>query len=108
MNELASQRCFHHAEREAAARCTECGRFFCRECAVEHEDRILCAPCLRKAVRAGPARRRRFVPFLRLLQCALGILTAWLFFYVAGEALLAIQRSVREAERQAETWLEDR
>ncbi len=102
MSELAARRCFHHPGREAAARCTQCGRFFCRECAVEHEDRILCAPCLRKLVRAEPERREALALGARIFQCALGILAAWFLFYVFGEAFLAFRRRLRErAERDA-------
>ena len=102
MSELAARRCFHHAGREAAARCTECGRFFCRECAVEHEDRILCAPCLRKLIRVEPRRRTILALGLRLLECALGILAAWFFFYLFGEAFLSFRRRLREKLQEFE------
>ena len=46
--DLSLQRCRNHAEREAVARCPGCGHHFCRECVTEHDDRILCAACLRK------------------------------------------------------------
>jgi hypothetical protein len=55
---LRQRRCDNHPQREASARCPECGRFFCRECITEHDDRVLCASCLAKlSVRkiAGPA-----------------------------------------------------
>jgi hypothetical protein len=45
---LRQQRCANHPRREASARCPECGRFFCRECITEHDDRVLCASCLAK------------------------------------------------------------
>jgi hypothetical protein len=43
---LRQRRCDNHPQREASARCPECGRFFCRECITEHDDRVLCASCL--------------------------------------------------------------
>ena len=36
MSNLIHQRCSNHPGREAAVRCPECGRFFCRECVTEH------------------------------------------------------------------------
>jgi hypothetical protein len=45
---LRQRRCQNHPQREASARCPECGKFFCRECITEHDDRVLCASCLAK------------------------------------------------------------
>ena len=45
---LRQRRCDNHPGREASARCPECGKFFCRECITEHDDRVLCASCLAK------------------------------------------------------------
>lgn len=88
----AGQRCANHPGREAAARCPECRSFFCRECVTEHEDRVLCAACIRKLTTARAARRR---PLLRRLAAvvpvALGLLTAWLFFYLLGRGLFLQQ-----------------
>jgi hypothetical protein len=46
MTAVAHQRCLHHHEREAVARCPECGHYFCRECITEHDERVICASCL--------------------------------------------------------------
>ncbi len=59
MTELWTQRCQFHALREAVARCPECQRYFCRECVTEHDERLLCASCLRKLLeRSSPDKRR--------------------------------------------------
>ena len=55
MAAVALQRCLHHGEREAIARCPECGSFFCRECITEHDERVLCASCLAKITRPAIA-----------------------------------------------------
>lgn len=97
MKDLASQRCINHPHREAAARCPECGRFFCRECVVEHDTRVLCASCLAKLTR--PARKKRFRFFgllTRTAQVVLGFAILWLFFYYLGRILLAIPSSFHE------------
>jgi hypothetical protein len=46
--------------------------------------------------RKSPARRRSFTGAVQFLQCALGVLAAWFFFYLAGEVLLSIPASFHE------------
>lgn len=96
MPELAQQRCFNHAAREAVARCPGCGHFFCRECVTEHDDRVMCAACLHKLAHVPLLQRRGFARTLRVGQCLLGLLLAWFFFYLIGEALLALPSSFHE------------
>jgi hypothetical protein len=88
----AGQRCSNHAGREAAARCPECRSFFCRECVTEHEGRVLCASCIRKLTAARAAPNRSLLRRLAgVLPLGLGLLTAWLFFYLLGRSLLLRQ-----------------
>ena len=96
MQNLAHQRCFNHAAREAVARCPECGQCFCRECITEHDDRVVCAACLKKLTQPPFRQRPAFVNFLRAAQCALGILLAWFFFFSIGEGLLKLPASFHE------------
>jgi hypothetical protein len=93
---MIQQRCFHHEFREAASRCPICLRYFCRECVTEHDDRVLCAECLKKLmaqeiVRTGGVRR-----IVRSLLPIAGLLMTWLFFYVLGRALLLIPAAVHD------------
>jgi len=104
---LTHQRCFNHAQREAVARCPECSQFFCRECVTEHEDRVICAACLRKMAKVPLLRRRGFAGAARFCQCLLGTLAAWFFFYLVGECLLALpdafhEKTLWQSERQDE------
>jgi hypothetical protein len=88
----AGQRCANHPGREAAARCPECRSFFCRECVTEHEDRVLCAACIRKRTAARTAPRRRLLRRLAgAVPVGLGLLTAWLFFFLLGRILILQQ-----------------
>lgn len=96
MEAFAQQRCLHHPSREAAARCPECGQFFCRECVTEHEDRVICANCLKQLVRHAGRGRKRLAIVRRTLFCAGGILLAWLFFYETGRLLLLIPSSFHD------------
>lgn len=102
MAQLSGLRCFHHPLREAAARCLECGRHFCRECVTEHDDRFLCAPCLRGL--AGGARRRggrlAWVPGAG--AAAAGLLVAWFTFYALGRGLMALPEALGEGVRWEE------
>src|SRR5215831_12556086 len=96
MRDLSSQRCFNHHGREAVARCTSCAQYYCRECIAEHEDRILCAACLKKVVGVRFTKRSGYVRLVRVGQCLLGLLVAWFFFYLVGESLLALPTSFHE------------
>jgi len=104
MQNLAQQRCFNHAVREAVARCPECGQYFCRECITEHDDRVVCALCLKKLTRPPFTRGTAFVRLLRLAQCACGILIAWFFFFLVGEGLLKLPASFHEGTLWQVPW----
>jgi hypothetical protein len=104
---LSRQRCHHHPGREAVARCPECRQFFCRECIAEHDDRVLCAACLKRlAQQAGP-RRRRLAGAWRAVQLVAGVLAVWVFFYLAGRLLLAIPASFHEGTLWHQGWWEE-
>jgi hypothetical protein len=102
--DLANQRCFNHAEREAVARCPECRQFFCRECITEHDDRVICASCLRKLARLPLLKRPGWSNTFALGRCLCGLLVAWFFFYLVGESLLALPTSFHEATFWQVKW----
>jgi hypothetical protein len=104
---LTHERCFHHALREAVARCPECERYFCRECITEHEDRVICASCLRKLVARGDGRRARWSWLLRVAQCLAGLLLCWIVFYYTGRALLAMPGSFHDGTLWKSTSAEE-
>ena len=95
MNSLKVQRCFNHAVREAAARCTVCGKFFCRECITEHGGKMTCGRCLSTAA-AGPTGSGLMARLTPLLLFLSGLLLLWIAFFAAGEGLLAIPASFHE------------
>jgi hypothetical protein len=90
MPSVAQQHCLNHFAREAVAQCPECRHFFCRECVTEHDDRLLCAACLRKISKVGGSRRHPFRAIGRACMTLGGFLTASLFFYWLGQILLSI------------------
>jgi hypothetical protein len=90
------ERCFHHEFREAASRCPICLRYFCRECVTEHDDRVLCADCLKKLIASETVRTNTFRRLLRGLLPVAGLLMAWLFFYALGRTLLLIPSAVHD------------
>jgi len=94
--DLALKRCANHWQREAAARCPDCKRFFCRECVTEHQDRLLCASCLRKTARTEEKRFAASLYVLRFAQIFVGILLLWIFFYYIGQALLLMPEEFHE------------
>jgi hypothetical protein len=103
---LIHQRCFNHSSREAAARCPECGQFYCRECITEHDGRAVCATCLGKLVHAPFSQRAGFIGVVRSIQLLVGLATACFFFYLVGRALLSIDTSVHEGTIWKGRWLD--
>ena len=108
MSSLAAQRCFHHALREAVARCPECRHFYCRECITEHEDRVICASCLRRLSAAPAAPRLNWSWLAALASSAAGLIILWLFFYFTGAALLSIPSSYHEGKVWTDRWWNER
>jgi len=104
MRDLASQRCLNHAEREAVARCPACSQYFCRECITEHDDRVMCANCLRKLARIPLVKGRDWANAFAYARCLLGILAAWFFFYLAGQSLLSLPTSFHEGTFWQVQW----
>ena len=104
---LHLQRCFNHAGREAVARCPECERYFCRECASEHGGRLLCAACLAKSVRPPLTQRSSFQLMLRAASLGAGTLLAWLFFYWTAAVLMKIPTEYHQVGLWKKGWLEE-
>lgn len=99
---LHRQRCVRHADREAAARCPACGRFFCRECVTEHDGRLLCASCIHSLqARAEAPRRITLRSLLRpagaAAAAAAGFLLLWGFYALAGVILSAIPHTFHDS-----------
>ena len=106
MQTLTHQRCFNHFAREAVARCPECKHFFCRECVVEHDDRVLCSACLGKLASRSSPKPFTFARIVRLAQLGMGILVAWFFFFFIGNVLLKIPDSFHEGTLWNVPWIE--
>jgi len=106
MQTLVHQRCFNHVAREAVARCPECRQHFCRECVTEHEDRVICSACLRKLTTVPLLKRPVFAVAVRTVQCLIGILVAWFFFYLIGTGLLFLPTSFHEGTLWQVNWLD--
>lgn len=69
---------------------------YCRECVSEHEDRVICAACLKRLLAPKPSRRAALTGGLRIGGAMLGLLIAWCAFYYLGQALLGLPDSVHE------------
>lgn len=105
MQSLAYQRCFNHVSREAVARCPECRQFFCRECITEHDDRVLCAACLKKLSSRSLAQRFALARIFKLAQCVVGLFIIWFFFFLIGTALLKLPDSFHEGTIWQVHWM---
>lgn len=95
---LRVMRCARHSEREAVARCPQCGGSFCRECVSEHEGRLLCAACLAKGLAVKPEASKRHV-WKRVKPTLLNVgavFLLWALFMSFGELLVRIPPEVHE------------
>jgi hypothetical protein len=104
MEDLLHQRCFNHLLREAAARCPECRRFFCRECVTEHDDKVLCAACLKRKTDSNTSRLSRFGGVARIFHFLAGGMLLWIVFYYLGQLLLALPSSFHEGTLWEMGW----
>ena len=96
MPDLAQQRCFNHPRREAVAHCLECELFFCRECVTEHEDRVICAACVRRLAQAGKPDSDRLGSLAAGVLVLTGLAVAWAGFYLCGRLLVLLPSSFHE------------
>ena len=95
MSNIAARRCFNHAQREAAARCSSCEKFYCRECIAEHDGRMTCSRCLMPG--EAPRRKGRLLSWaLRAFLLFSGTIVLWLAFFLLGELLLNLPSSFHE------------
>jgi hypothetical protein len=102
---IGALRCFNHANREAAAKCLSCGRFYCRECVTEHGPRVLCASCLAAAHETGESRKRYFSFVLRAVQLIVAILIVWCAMNFLGRGLLWLPSEYHEQMIWRGEWL---
>ncbi len=101
--DLRRKRCFNHPDREAAAVCLECGRYFCRECVTEHENRVLCANCL-SAISAAEESPRSTSMIMETALFFGAVLFLWFFFYYGGQVLLTLPASFHEGSLWRDLW----
>ncbi len=103
--DISQERCVNHFRREAAARCPECSRFFCRECVTSHQGRAICASCLEKlapgraSTQDETTRRglRTIGSYLvRCVHVVVVVFVLWSFFYVLGRSLLVVPTALHE------------
>jgi hypothetical protein len=106
MPALTRQRCLHHSTREAVARCPECGQFYCRECITEHDDRVICASCLKKVTQAAEAPSRLRLNLWPAAQGLGGFVLTWFFFYTVGRMLLSLPDEFHRDSMWTSKWMD--
>jgi hypothetical protein len=99
--QLRSLRCANHSNREAAARCQECKRHFCRECITSYKDKMLCKSCLdgknNDAVKKKES-KHIIATILLLLIFSGSFFLNWLFFLWFGKILASIPDKFQNVE----------
>lgn len=107
MISLSGHVCLNHAGREAVAKCPGCGHLFCRECVTEHDDRVLCAGCLRQLTAKAEERRSVWPGLLHAAQVVGGFLLAWFLFHAAAQVLLSIPADFHDGTIWKESLFEE-
>ena len=97
MSAISHERCFNHALREAAARCPQCRRYFCRECVTEHDDRVLCTSCLKQSTRLPLRKGKQMARLIKVICCIAGLLMAWFFFFLMGDMFTSLPSQFHKA-----------
>ena len=106
MGKLFLEVCLNHTGREAVARCPECRRYYCRECVTEHDDRLVCAACLRKIAARRTEKRIWLAPLVRLAAAGAGLVLAWVCFYWIGQVLLLTPSEFHEGTVWKKSFLD--
>ncbi len=102
--------CHHHPERDSVARCPSCGLVFCRECVVEHDGKILCASCMRNAVKSAqvPVRKKlNLGPWVLGLKFVVALFFLWFCFFGVGRMLLKMPASYHDGSVWKPDWLDE-
>ena len=102
MHGLASERCFHHETRGAVCRCPECRRFFCRECVVSFDGRLLCAACIARANESPLLPKKKSSHLGQLLLGVAALVFVWVFFYCVGWIILQYRETLPDQESSSE------
>jgi len=93
---LSHQRCLNHHNREAAVRCPRCAQFYCRECVIEHDEKFVCALCLKQLATPKRVISARFRLLAQPTQFIAGLLLVWLMFFLLGQFLVNIPEDFHE------------
>lgn len=105
---LHQQVCLNHHEREAVARCPECTHFYCRECIAEHDDRVICAACLRKLLKPEAARHNPLFTWLkRAAAFGFSLVVAWAAYYSVAKILLRIPVGIHDGTLWQKGFLDE-
>jgi len=104
MQDLLFKKCFNHENREAAAQCPECKRFFCRECVTEHSGRVLCASCLGSSGHDGGKKFFRFDKPALLVKFFFGLFFIWICFYYIAFFLISLPSDFHEGVLWQNKW----
>lgn len=104
MATLAQERCFHHTDRQAAARCPRCRHCYCRECITEHDEKIICASCLAQLARPRKSAARLISLLTVPTGFLAGFLAIWLFFHLLGRGLLLLPDKFHEGTVWVAPW----
>lgn len=73
----------------------------------EHDDRVLCAACVKAMAGVPLTQRSGFVFMARALQLAVGVILVWTCFHLLGRSLLAIPGQFHDGSVWKPKWFEE-
>lgn len=74
-----------------------CREYFCRECVVEHENKMTCTHCL--ALLSDKQSKQQFSCIRQAMHACLAVASfalCYLFFYLLGRGLVSIAHAFNE------------
>jgi hypothetical protein len=73
----------------------------------EHEDRVICAACLKQLARVPLLQRPALVRLRHAGQCLVGGLLLWFTFYLLASGLASLPDSFHQGTLWKKSWYED-
>lgn len=95
-NSVTRATCFHHPQREAAAKCVACGKSYCRECVTPLDRRMYCAGCFRELTAPKAKPQRDWFALSVVAHALVGLLGLWFTAYFFGRVLMELPSDFHE------------
>ena len=97
MKALRQNRCFHHPQREAAAKCPSCQRHYCRECVSFVSGRMICSACWNAEQAQEKPSSKRWGQLGEVAVVSLSFLLVWAAIAGFGRLMASLPDPLHDA-----------